>query len=427
MVGVVGWIGACSATPGGVNDDSEGLGSAPSVAGASSGAAGASPGVGGTQAASGSAGMAAVAGGRPAAGSGGQLAAAGTSSGAGAAGAAGAAAMLPPKPQSPTASWVYLDGYRVMVGKRASDGSLANPAPYKLKGVSWSPAGIGENNANGYPKLYTAHAGSDVPLLAGLHANTVKTYDPFERNAQGLAVLDQLYASGVMVVMQLMASKYNSPTDAAAAASFFRGHPAILAWLVGNEFNYNNLYGAASFDAALTQVNGAISAIHAADPDHPVLVSYGEIPSADVYAKMPGADIWAINLYPSLDLTSRFAKWAALSKKPMIVGEYGADAFNNTKGAEDQAAQASATTTLTQQIVAYYSANDPNRPVLGGAIYALSDEWWKSGNDSKHDNGGMNGAIYPDNFANEEWWGLTTVQREPRQAYGALASVYAAN
>ena len=61
----------------------------------------------------------------------------------------------------------------------------------------------------------------------------------------------------------------------------------------------------------------------------------------------------------------------------MMVGEYGADAFNNGKNAEDQASQASATTTLTTQITEHYSADgvDADHVVLGGAIYALSDEW----------------------------------------------------
>ena len=346
----------------------------------------------------------------------------------GMAGAGGAPPILPPKPNSSTASWVYIDGYRLMVGKRAADGSLPTPTPYKLKGVSWSPTVIGESNGAGYTKLYTAHAGLDLPIISGLHANTVKTYDPFEQNAQGLAVLDQLYAQGVMVVMQVMASKFTSPAAAAAAASYFKGHPAILAWLVGNEFNYNSLYGASSFDAAVTQVNSAISAIHAADPDHPVLVSYGELPSASDYNRIP-ADMWAINLYPNLDLASRFTGWAKLSNKPMMVGEYGADAFNNSKNAEDQASQASATTTLTTQITQHYSALavDAAHVVVGGTIYSLSDEWWKSGNANSHDNGGMSGAVYPDNFANEEWWGLTTVQRQPRQAYTALANIYMAN
>lgn len=392
---------ACGASPAAGQAGTGGRGGAAEVGGATSGAsnqvAGAS--FGGTS-------------GRASAGEGGA--------------GAGAPPVTVPKPTSPTASWVYVDGYRLMVGKRASDGSLAAPSPFKLKGVGWSPAGIGESNVSGYAKLYTEHAASDVPLIAGLHANTVKTYDPFEQNAQGMSILDQLYARGVMVVMQLMASKSTSPADAAATASYFKGHPAILAWLVGNEFNYNNLYGASSFDAALSQVNSAISAIHAADPDHPVLVGYGEVPTAEVYARI-GADMWSINLYPSLDLASRFVTWSKLSNKPMMVGEYGADAFDNRMGLEDQESQASATKTLTDQITQNYSAIavDAAHVVLGGTIYSLSDEWWKSGNPDSHDNGGMNGAVYPDNYANEEWWGLTTVQGQPRQAYTALAAIYA--
>ncbi len=324
---------------------------------------------------------------------------------------------------------MYLSGYQLMVGKRASDGTLATPTPLKLKGVSWSPTGIGESNSQGYVKLYTSHGGTDIPLIAGLHANTVKTYDPFERTAQGTALLDQLYASGVMVIMNVMASHNTSQSDCLATVSYFKNHPAILGWMVGNEFNYNNLYGAANLDAAISIVKAAISAIHATDPDHPVLLSHGEVPTSDTYSRIPEADIWALNLYPSLDLDSRFTAWAALSKKPMMVGEYGADAFNNNKNAEDDDSQATATSTLTTQIIQHFSAAavDSGHSVLGGTIYSLSDEWWKAGNNSSHDNGGMANAIYPDNFANEEWWGLTTVQRTPRTAYNTLAALYAAN
>ena len=36
-------------------------------------------------------------------------------------------------------------------------------------------------------------------------------------------------------------------------------------------------------------------------------------------------------------------------------------------------------------------------------------------------------AIYPDCFANEERWGLTTVQLTSRAAYNTLAALYTAN
>jgi hypothetical protein len=402
----------CSAVPGNTAyDKPEGLGSATGAGGAAGanmvGPAGAGGtlgggGAGGAAGAVSSGGAGASAGGAPSAGapnagapSGGASAGGGPSGGSAGSGGSGGGSNLPPKPTSPTASWIYLSGYQLMVGKRAADGSLATPTAFKLKGVSWSPTGIGESNSQGYMKLYTSHGGTDIPLIAGLHANTVKTYDPFERTAQGTALLDQLYASGVMVIMNVMASHNTPQSDCIATVSYFKNHPGILGWMVGNEFNYNNLYGAANFDSAVSIVKSAISAIHAADPDHPVLLSHGEVPSADTYGRIPEVDIWALNLYPSLDLSSRFSAWAALSKKPMMVGEYGADAFNNNTNAEDQASQATATSTLTMQIIQHYSAAaaDSGHPVLGGTPYSLSDEWWKEGNNSAHDNGGIANAI----------------------------------
>ncbi|HWZ92431.1 MAG TPA: glycoside hydrolase family 2 TIM barrel-domain containing protein, partial [Polyangiaceae bacterium] len=240
---------------------------------------------------------------------------------------------------------------------------------------------------------------------------------------------DQLYASGVMVIMTVMATHNTSQTDYTNSVNYFKNHPAILAWMVGNEFNYNNLYGAADLNTAIGLVSTAVTAIHGADPDHPVLVSHGEVPTMDTYSRLPGVDIWSINLYPNLDLVSRFTAWGKLSQKPMLVGEYGADAFNNNSMAEDQDMQSTATATLTTQIMQHYSAtaNDAMHPVIGGTIYELSDEWWKdqnNGDASTHDNGGFANAIYSDGFANEEWWGIATIQRQPRKAYTTLAGLY---
>jgi hypothetical protein len=419
---------ACSGAvsdPGDTNPG--GLGNAPGTGGASAGSGNPNGGQAGSNAAAGTSTNAGSAG-TGVGGSATSAGASGSSSGStGMAGAGGSTAQHAP-PKSPTASLVYIDGYRLMVGKRASDGSLASPTPYEVRGVSWSPTGVGETNSSGYSKLYIAHGGTDVPLIAGLHANTVKTYDPFDRSANGTALLDQLYASGVMVIMTVIATHGTSQADYTNSVNYFKNHPAILAWMVGNEFNYNNLYGAPDLNTAIGLVNTAVNAIHAADSDHPVFVSHGEIPPSTTYNAIAGADMWSINLYPNLDLVSRFTAWGKLSPKPMIVGEYGADAFNNNSMVEDQAMQSTATNTLTTQIMQHYSAimNDVNHPVVGGTIYELSDEWWKdkNGSSSTHDNGGFSNAIYSDGFANEEWWGLCTTQRVPRTAYTTLAGLY---
>lgn len=329
-------------------------------------------------------------------------------------------------PVSPTASAVCLAGTQLLVGRRV-DGVLAPVEPYRMKGVCWSPTGIGESNTQGYADYYVQYGPTDVPHIEALAANTVRTYDPFAQTAEGLALLDELHARGIMVAMTVLAWHGDAgPKNYLAAVNYFKDHPAILMWIVGNEFNYNNLYGAADLDAATAIVNEAIADIHAADPDHPVAVGHGEVPTPERYAAVPEADVWALNLYPALDLDSRFVAWPALSERPMFVSEYGADAFDNEAGVEDEASQAEATEILTLQIVAHYSADDPAEAGLGGTIYGLTDEWWKAeGTPDAHDDGGFPGAIHADGFANEEWWGLMDIDRNPRAAFAALQAIYA--
>jgi hypothetical protein len=199
-----------------------------------------------------------------------------------------------------------------------------------------------------------------------------------------------------------------------------------LMWQLGNELNYNKLYGAATLSEAVTIVSQAIDQVHAADPDHPVSVSWGNAPSKVELSHLAAADIWSLNLYPHLAMAPRLTSWLGSSSKPMLVGEYGADAYNEKLGREDQESQATATLDLTEQIHAHASAADPTAAALGGCVFNLTDEWWKgAGSDSAHDTGGFdNSGVYPDGVANEEWWGLLTVEREPRQAYGRLQALF---
>jgi exo-beta-1,3-glucanase (GH17 family) len=358
-----------------------------------------------------------------------------TSAGVGTGGAGGSSSVGPGMPPKSNASWVYVQGYQLFVGARRSDGTLPMPAPYKVKGVSWSPMPVGQRNTSGYTPYYTQYASQDGALLAGVHANTVKTYNALEQTARGLEILDELYAQGIMVIMTVLPSYWDAQGNVYLnAVNYFKSHPAILMWALGNELNYNRLYNnAISVDQAVAIVETAIDDIHQADGEHPIAVSWGNLPAANQLSILGRADVWSLNLYPYLDMTSRFDQWAAASKKPIVVGEYGADAWNGkaTPPAEDQDAQATATTTLTQQIQAYYSATNPNRPVLGGCIFELADEWFKAAgagtNPSVHDVGGFaNSGVYPDGTSNEEWWGIVTVDRKTRKAYDALRTLYMA-
>lgn len=373
------------------------------------------------------------AGGMPSA-SGGAASQASTTGGGGAAPVAGSTGASPSSctnPPSSRASWVCINGAKLMLAKRQSDGSLSAQAPFTMKGINWAPTGIGETNSSGYTKYYSEHAAQDVPLIANLAANTVKTYNAFELNQTGLALLDQLYASGIMVVMTVMPSYYDAQNQAyLGPVNFFKGHPAILMWVIGNEMNNNKLYNnAISLDTAVGLAAKAVDDIHAADPDHPVAVSWSNSPfdsGQSYYVELARADAWSLNLYSWLDLSGRFSAWQAHTQKPMFVGEYGADAWNGklSPPGEDQASQANAVQTLANQILAYSSATTTHS-VIGGCPFELTDEWWKGGNASTQQPGGFaNGGVYPDQFANEAYWGLATVQRQPRQAYQALQAIY---
>eukprot|EP00122_Pirum_gemmata_P009260 Pgem_evm2s8559 len=127
-------------------------------------------------------------------------------------------------------------------------------------------------------------------------------------------------------------------------------------------------------------------------------------------------------MYTGISFGGKFKSWSDISSKPMFLGEYGADAFNNNILQEDLDSQAKATTALTQEI---YDNSAINGGVcLGGVIFEFNDEWWKSGKTDVHDIHGTapGGGPFPDSYFNEEWWGLVTVDRQKRPAYAAYAA-----
>jgi exo-beta-1,3-glucanase (GH17 family) len=333
---------------------------------------------------------------------------------------------------NPNASLIYFDNYQVLVRRRVN-GVLQDPQPYKAKAVCWSPAGINERGDTGqYPLHYSNYHINDINLMVEMNVNTVRTYDRFELNQRGLAVLDYLHSKGIMVVMQVFSWYGDASTkNYLNTVRFFKDHPAILAWQVGNEFAYNNLYGANGLSVATQMIKTAVDEIKSIDPDHPVTVGVGDPAdsySRNIYNQIPGADMWSFNIYPGLSgMGGKITHYHGYGgNKPMFIAEYGADAYNSTTQSEDQASQANANTILTNALAQYYSANNKNHPVLGGAVFAFSDEWWKSGNYDRQDTGGfVHGGVPPDGYANEEWWGLVKIDRTKRQAFFSMRDLYA--
>lgn len=317
-----------------------------------------------------------------------------------------------PATRSPLTGDIKIDGTKLTVGGQA----------IHIKGINWNPVGKGKSHPWGLEWTQNVDKDSDMMQSAGI--NLVRTYVPLT----DAKVLDKLWEKGIYVANTVYGYGCDSVPKAVEAVNEIKTHPSILMWVIGNEWNYNKLYGCLSSvnqaEARLTEVAKAIKAI---DTVHPISTIYGEVPSKELVSRMTNIDIWGINAYRGISFGSLFTQWQRTSDLPMYLGEYGADAWNAVTGLEDQASQAEATKKLTQELVNHSAKT--GGVCLGGVLFEFNDEWWKDstagGSTKTHDKGGIapGGGPYPDKTFNEEWWGIVTIDRAPRQAYRAYKEV----
>lgn len=297
---------------------------------------------------------------------------------------------------------------------------MVNGAPFHMKGVNWNPVPVGGYHPEGLD--FHGNVQVDAKLMAQAGINVVRTY----RSLVDGYVLDVLWSYGIQVLNGVYAGGDLSLSVALAQVNQIKDHPAILMWVVGNEWNYNLCYNAFSLNGCQDQLQNLAQEIKNVDRDHPVATVYGEVPPPEVVRQMSNIDVWGINYYDGQTFGDLFNRWSSLSSKPMFISEYGADAYNTNIGSEDQDSQALATRTLTQEIFDRSVVFDGGM-CSGGLLFEWADEWWKDGSGSSfiQEVGGVapGGGPFPDSVFNEEWWGITTINGQPRKAYYAYASM----
>lgn len=254
--------------------------------------------------------------------------------------------------------------------------------------------------------------------------NAVRTYEHLDDQQ----VLDALYAHGIYVFTTVYGFWQDEPSVVTERVAAVKDHKAVLGYVLGNEWNYNQLYsnGEISTLEARDRINAAAALVKQADPIKPVCTIYGELADLEsMIQNMPNIDMWGINAYRGIGFGDLFEQYSDIGTKPMFLGEFGADAYNANIGAYDAESQAEATANLIDEIgVAFASGK-----TVGGFIFEWSDEWWKDGegSPSEHDVGGIapGGGPHPDATFNEEWWGIVDIDRIPRPAYAAVKAAYA--
>jgi hypothetical protein len=362
-------------------------------------------------------------------------------------------------------SVVSVSGHRLLVQRRNPDGSLSPAVPWIIRGVTWSPASrttdtspSDSTNADDRRPEFGKWYRTDIPLISAMNVNTIRTYIDFgfvdSLGTVGLAVLDSCYAHGIMVVMTVDEA-INDTARVQQAVTFYRDHPAILAWSLGNEWNINLYYGvASSMEDAAARTERAAQLVKSLDTNHPVVSSYGEIDLCEegkrlddvawyVNSVCPSVEVWSLNIFRHpLQLARLFDEWDAMTTKPMFLGEYGTDAFSaalpeslkarcsigsgpaEPSGMLDEAAQANWNLELWLKVVQNLSAVDPARVGLGGTIFEWNDEWWKVPPPGSQEIHGWLPCGFPDDMASEEYFGLLDIDRNPRQAYWTMRAAY---
>ncbi len=346
---------------------------------------------------------------------------------------------------------------------------LVSGAPFTVKGVVYSPVPIGEDpNVSPYGDYFTASYSAlhnrDLPVLRTLGANAVRLYH-WEKMADHFNFLDQAYNGGSSPIYVIAGYWINegldidpvSPTnvrnqikaDFQEMVAAHKDHPAILMWSVGHNLNLPDAYGN-NPSHLFSLINELAEAAHLEEGTkaHPVTTALADQDLASTLAGYEGAvpalDIWGANVYRGSSFGTLFSDISSVSQKPLLLLEYGIDAYDNTRGNEYEKLGNTTQTDVTEGLWKEIAAH--GQTCVGGTIMSYSDEWWKGRysadtscpadpDPAVHGRCGFAANTQPDGYANEEWWGIVRVldngtgsdKVEPRAVYYRLQYLWGTN
>lgn len=297
---------------------------------------------------------------------------------------------------------------------------LTSEGPYFIKGVCYHPVEKGADQRS-FDQIE-----KDLHLMQEMGVNTIRVYEPIE----SVEVLDLIHGAGLRVITGFgynQKGKFDVQSGTYLDyVNQFKSHPAILLWELGNEYNYHPEWFGGDIAVWYNALREAVDRIHHADPNHPVSTAHGEVPDSLLVRDLDTIDLWGLNVYRWDQSHTAAEAFGALSDKPVYFSEAGADSYmavaklGYEQGVNERA-QADATRTMLSNILA------SNSRATGVLMFSFTDGWWKAGAPDQQDAGGWapgsSGVPY-DGTANEEYWGLVDLDRQPKLAYGVVKSFF---
>lgn len=180
-------------------------------------------------------------------------------------------------------------------------------------------------------------AGMSVDHIAALvdhGGNSIRNWTTGNEPQNIMELLDQAHANGVtvMLCLPMQAERWGFDYDDADAVAGqlalfreevlkYRNHPALLAWIIGNELNHSYT-NPRVYDA----VNEVARMIHELDPNHPTtttVAGFFENVVEDIETRAPDLDFISFQAYGMLFAFPELMKKSGF-EKPFMVTEWGA-------------------------------------------------------------------------------------------------------
>ncbi|MDX2048516.1 MAG: hypothetical protein SFU87_17145, partial [Chitinophagaceae bacterium] len=368
--------------------------------------------------------------------------------------------------------------------KKTGNGFMleANEKGFFINGMNWDYFPIGTNFNYSLWKqsddVIKAALDYEMPLLKNMGVNTIRQYT-------GVPVrwVKYIYENyGIYTMLNhsfgryglTLKGKWEPNTDYSnplvrellmkevkAMVNEYKSTPGLLMFLLGNENNYGLFWRGAETenipmaDRKSTKdayhlyklFNDAVKEMKTIDNNHPMAICNGDLLFLDIIAReCTDIDILGINTYRGLTFTDLYDRAKKEINKPVMLTEFGSDAYNTQANQEDQEYQAKVLVSNWKEIYSNAAGMGKNGNSLGGFTFQFSDGWWKTGqttNLDEHDataswsNGGyLNDYVAGENNMNEEWFGICakgktnergTYELYPRAAYYALKDIHRFN
>lgn len=358
---------------------------------------------------------------------------------------------------------------------------LVNDQPFMVNGMNWDYFPIGTNYEYiiwEEPDEFIKEAlDYEMGLLADAGVNAIRVYTGItprwiEYIYDNFGIYTMLNHSfgryGLTIDGEWVGdTRYDDPQtmemlldEVTELAAGFRGTRGLLLYLLGNENNYGLFWSGAETEdfpddddeiarnraRAMYQLfNEAAVQMKAVDNTRPIAMANGDLQFLDIIAEeVPDMDIFGTNTYRGLTFTDLYDRVRDEYGKPVLLTEFGRDAYNAKEEREDQLCQAWYKRGNWEDIYANAAGMGRAENAIGGFTFQFSDGWWKDGQTEDLDVHSTKASwsnpayqcdyVEGENNMNEEWFGIMAkgptdedgfYELHPRAAYFVIKEAHA--